>query len=903
MLRSLLPVGLERPLLRGWVIDARTRVVTPLSTWTGTPADPADPADALERLDGAFGGGLLWTASYEASRGRFGFHDPLDDLDDLAVLAPDGFHEDAASYTVCGWWSDPGRDPLDGAVGSRGLDARLDDLGWYVDHEGRDKIWERNKSRLLAIRAGLGLRSAGLAQQATLALGADVQRAGVPLDLSVRSPVPDAGRVLVGPARFRYLSLLHGSVLGVPLGELPAVDGRPPAASVRVAAGLDVDDVLAALGWDSLGTDTAHRELAERLAAAFTGGLLEGLGEPDGLVDLAQREHDDGFWPLAGPPLPQAQPDRLRVEDSSPVNPVTVGRKGRGALADRSAAVDRAAPFGLTSSPGGDVGKPGALASTLLFLRSGEERAAQRLAAPASRGPRTKDPHDPPGPQSRQVTRPAPRVFRPQAPMLGLRNLRPSLRHHGDGLHDDSGRLRCRYPDEVGDAYDGVLRGSDLIPSLGSGAVPGEVLALIREAVLLDPYAEVWHAASAAAQDAERQALARVRLSAELGRMFGSDGRYDGAGAAFLRQQVGARPLAPADAWSGVPTPRERLLERQVAAEAARFSFWNGTTPSPVAITTWRQPWVPLWVEWQVRVVGDPTLEGWRLDALDFERDPDSVDLVGTVDRELLGRSPISRGVGNALHEGIERWLEAENDRDQGGDSTISEADEDALARLAGLLAPLDLVSATLDGLREQLLGIDFVGQVERGAEGPDGVPMPVASALPVPLLRREPGGARAPGRRRLRAHPRHPRGRTAHDHHVGRPGPTDRDDPPPAPATHRPLAVPPRRSGTHRRRHPGSGSRGLRRPGGAGAERQPGRRLPAPRPHRRGPRALHRRRRPDRPARARQPHGGRGLGGRTRAAAAPRRCPRRRAHRIGEPDGPPRHRHPARRCPGPRER
>jgi hypothetical protein len=729
VVRILLPVGRERPLVRGWVIDATTKVVTPLATFTGTPGPPADAGDRLERLDGAFGGGLLWTASYQASGGRFGFHDPLDDLGALADLAPDGFHGDSASYTVAGWWSTASQDPLDGTTAPAEVDDRLAELGWYVDHEGRDELWQTDVVRAEAVRSGTGLPSDEQARNARLAFEAAGATAPVPLDLSVANPIGAFSEVVVGPARLSYLSMLHGSVLGVPLGSLPGADARPPGAGVQVSVGIDVDDVAAALGAPALGADPARRDLAERLVAAFTGGLLERLATPDGLLDLAQREHDDGFWPLAGPPLPTARPDRLRVEGSEAVSPSTVGRKGRGALADRPAVVDRRSK-GFTGTPVKGSRARGPTKAGLVFMTADDLRSEQRRDVTSPPEPQRKAEHAASAAaERREVVRPAPRVFRPQAPMIGLRNVKPSLRHNGDGLHDDTGRLRCRYPSEVGDAYEGVLQGADLIPTLGSGAIPGEVLMVVREVLLLDPYAERWHSEAAAGGDATLAGLAHVRLSAELARMYGADASYDGAGTAFLAA-AGPSPLAPGDAWSAVPTPDERLLQLQAAAEAARFSTWNGTTPSPVAITTWSQPWVPLWLEWRVRVLGDRTLDGWRLGQLDLERAGD--DRSEAIDRELLGRSPISRGVGTALHEGIKAWLDAENKRDRARDSTISDADESALATLGGLLAPVDLVSATLDGLREQLLGIPYVGQIERGEPGTDGEPLPIAAELPI---------------------------------------------------------------------------------------------------------------------------------------------------------------------------
>jgi hypothetical protein len=731
VLRLLLPVGRERPLVRGWVIDATTKVVTPLATFNGTPAAPAAATDALERLDGAFGGGLLWTASYEASAGRFGFHDPLDDLAALAALAPNGFHLDSASYTVAGWWSALAADPLDGASSIAQVDDRLGRLGWYVDHEGRDELWQTDHARLVDSRMRIGLTSDEEQPRNTrLAFEGDGGKmATVPVDVGVANPVTEVNDVVIGPARYSYLSLLHGSVLGVPLGALSAADSRPAAAGVRLSAGMDVDDVLAALGATALGADPSRRDLAERLSAAFTGGLLEELAAPDGLVDLAQREHDDGFWPLAGPPLPSARPDRLRVEDSAAVNPSTVGRKGRGAFADRPDVVDRRSS-GFTGSTIKRKQEP--TTAGLVFMAEGSSRSEARRDVQVSNKPSPKPEHSLAAAASREVVRPAPRVFRPQAPMIGLRNIRPSLRHHGDGLYDDTGRLRCRYPSEVGDAYEGLLRGADLIPSLGSGAIPAEVLPIVREALLLDPYAEQWHAATVAAGNATRGAAAHARLTAEYARMYGKDAVYDGAGTSFLAG-TGASPLAPADAWATVPSEDERLLQLQVAAEAGRFSVWNGTTPSPVAITTWRQPWAPLWLEWRVRVIGADTLDGWRLGALDFERT--AGDRSETLDRELIGRSVISRGVGIALHEGIRRWLDAERQRDGAGDSTISDADAAALATLGGLLAPIDLVSATLDGLREQLLGIAYIGQIERGQPGADGEELPIADGLPITLF------------------------------------------------------------------------------------------------------------------------------------------------------------------------
>ena len=719
VVRTLLPSRRERALVHGWVIDASTKVVTPLAEFDGTPAAPANATDRLDHLDATFGGGLLWTASYEASAGRFGFRDPLDDLELLAAVAPNGFHADAASYTVAGWWSDAAQDALGLVAGTGGVDARLAELGWYVDHEGRVELSRRDTRLGDYVAERAGFERASDITSTTYFLGAGTPSAtSAHTDPQVGVPVGDARRVVVGPARLSYLSLLHGSVLGVPIGSLPSVDQRPNERGVIAAVGLDVDDLFAALGGSGLSSDPAQRELAERLAAAFTGDLLEQLDQPDGLDDLADREHVDGFWPLPGPPLDSMQPDVLRAEDSASVNPLTVGRKGRAA---HLAGTRATAP-----------GRGGPTLKGITFQRGTTKPTGRRQGQIApSKGTRSSS-------ASRTVTRPAPRVFRPQAPMIGLRNVRPSLRHHGDGLHDPTGKLRCRYPSEVGESYDGVLRSSDLVPTLGSGAVPPEVLSVVREALLLDPYAERWHAAAAAAGDSALEIAIRHRLSAEYARLYGRAGTYDGVGTSFVTDSIVA-PQATSGSWKSTASNEERLLTMQIAVEAARMSAFAGTTPSPVAITTWRQPWIPLWLEWEVRLRGDARLDDWRLGRHDLERHEDTgangaSDSNGgapTVDRTFVGRSPISRGAGTAIQEGINRWLGAEQARDDASDSTMDAADQRALGDLANLRAPLDLVSASLDGVREQLLGIDYVGQISRDST----TGLPRATELPVPLF------------------------------------------------------------------------------------------------------------------------------------------------------------------------
>ncbi len=125
-------------------------------------------------------------------------------------------------------------------------------------------------------------------------------------------------------------------VTGVPIGKPPShVDDRPRESALSVAIGIDTDDLVTALGSSTLGSSLNQRRASEMLAAAFTSDLIDRLGSPDGMRDIAEREHSDSFRSLPGKPLAAAKSDELRVEDSASTNATSVGRKGRAAISKR----------------------------------------------------------------------------------------------------------------------------------------------------------------------------------------------------------------------------------------------------------------------------------------------------------------------------------------------------------------------------------------------------------------------------------------------------------------------------------------------------------------------------------------------------------------------------------------
>ncbi|MDQ3385814.1 MAG: hypothetical protein M3503_07390, partial [Actinomycetota bacterium] len=625
VVRTLQPTGRRQVLATAWVVDARSQVVTPLPAYTGAVAIPPD--GSVERLDG-FALGPHWTASYTACAGRFAFHDPLTDLAQLREVATAAFDGDQAVYTVAGWWSDPAQDPLHGARGMSGLDAVLARLGWDIDHDLRDEFVEEPDTREIRMQAESGL-DRPRDHPVTEIYGSDGRRVqGVAgTDLASGTPFATGLHIAHGDALPSYDSLLHGSVLGVPVGGptggLPAADDRPDAAALTVALGSDIDDVIAAMGAPGVDVGDDQRRAAEDLLAAFSHGLVTELGTPDGLDHLGDREHESAFWSLTGAALPGMKPDVLQDQVGQGADPLTVGRHGRA---------------GMSRNQSGQK---------FLVPKISWTQKLELLDAATSAGTKggtgenvkvtdVADEGVPPSPL-RTVVKAPPRYFRPAPLIVALRGARPSHRHHGDGLFTSDGKLLCRYPRAAVPRYKGLLDGSVVLPTLGSGAVPAEVLTVVREAVLLNPYGRAWLTA-AAEPGADNQTAVKNRFDAEMVRMFGVEGKYDGTSHVAM-----VEPKAPSS-WNAVNKLRQNL-EQQVSAVIAEAAITEGQPPSPVAITTWRQPWVPLWLEWRVTVTGTTTVRGWELVGHDLEP-VTGAEAEPVLTRTLVGRGLAGKGVG-----------------------------------------------------------------------------------------------------------------------------------------------------------------------------------------------------------------------------------------------------------------
>ena len=717
VLRIVLPRGRSEPVVTGWVIEADRAVAVPLAQWAegGSASQTATPAGASigrSELTGTVGGAVSWSGVYDAVLNRFAFHDPLTDLD---ALVPGGVDADCASYVVAGWWSDPALDPLDRARGSDSLHELLDRLRWHQLYEWGDEAWAlQQQAAQFDLRKALGLTTADRwssprplnlpVVEARAAAGSKAAvKAFAPIDKTFLTPqqqtfssafATEAVERFAAPPWQLRSSLLHGAIYGVPVRGAPPVDRRPAAAGVGVALGLHDDDLLAAFAAAEATPD--QRRAAERLLAAFTTQKVNRLGSADGLVELEEQEHALAFASL---PAGSAGTDRyLQRVQTGGVGGLGVGRAAKSRKASAPAKVARSGPAERAAG--------GSAKAEMLFAIDRKPTLVQASAALVNDLARSRVGEVLTPTEARIVDRPAARYTFPAEPMLALRGAGRSLRHGGDGRGSADGKLTCRWPTHVITEISGVIAKGRFIASLGNGSVPGEALILAREALLHDPYHDAWIAAAVAPEGSVRLAVL-TRLTAESVLRFGHDGTYDGSTVA-LDPAVPRTARARAALASGQPLqPGARQRQVLVADEIRKLSLYKGADPDLVGVTTWAQPWVPMWVEWELAVEGlDPaTLGAWQLGAIDLERDAAAVaDSGGST--TLRGRATLTSGAAATLHSAISDWLRAEDALDTLGAGLVDEKLETAYRNLDEAVLHLDVVTATLDGLRTRLLGL-----------------------------------------------------------------------------------------------------------------------------------------------------------------------------------------------------
>ncbi len=685
VLRLLAPEGATEVSSRGWVLCADTGTVVALDQWAGEQAPPAAARHTVlpAELTGSVGGSAQWASTYDAVIDRFAFHDPLDDL---AEVAPGGLTGAQVGYLISGWWSHPELDPLDAARTDASLHDRLDAMSWLLADPAGDTMPEFELNAVDAIRRdSLGLVTGArydrpeeaVALRPNLAADhtAQIRAAIEPTTTyaAVLSPFAEAARrVITAEPRFPRSTLLHGVVHGVPVASPvdESLVNRPAAADLSIELGHHGDDVAATVATDGFGeTDPVARRASERLLSGFTGHLLDRLATPDGLIDIEEHEHASGFTSLPGGTMGT---DRVKMGDAAA--PLVTGRPGRSAvhrIAEEAAALrhtrlEWAGKTRFELQPDDGV----SLRRQVL-----EWTAPQAASEPTS--------------EVREIARPAPRFHVPSPPVVAVRGAKRTMRHRKTGLHSPDEQLQVRWPSQVLTAPS-LVDLTAVLPSLPSGAIPGEVLALAREAVLTNPYLAPWLADVSAQRSGLDRGSMGNRFAAEAIMRYGRAATYDGR-SAFLSDAFGPSTLAAV----------------QLADQLRRHSAYTGVEPSPVGVTAWSQPWVPLWLEWEVELTETDPLSAWTLGPIDLEP-PETTTPTGRVFTHT-GRSVLTAGVATTMAAAITSWLDAEEARDANGTGELDPQNQLALSKLRNELDTFDVVSITLDGWRDQLLGVPYL--------------------------------------------------------------------------------------------------------------------------------------------------------------------------------------------------
>lgn len=706
VLRLAVVVGNPLPSVTGWVIEADAGTITPLADWPAVTTNAATVQPEIPHAQlTAHVGGTSWTQCYDAALGRFALHDPLTDLAGVDVEG------DALGYLVAGWWSASTDDPLNGVGTDIGYRQRLGELGWNdPDHPSPDASRRDEATSRYRTAKTFGMAtpqrytqaaSSGSGKAAATSVGSGfVAPAAKMLNPATSGFLHDAITAAQLPPAPTRSTLLHGRLHGVPLNGLPTAESRPSPDALRVVLGSTTPDLAASLAVAGTGLGAADqdaRRAAERLLAAFSAGLIMRIGETDAWSDIAEYEHAHGFGSLPG------------------------GAEGVDRFVDKpGATADPGAGFRHGRLPRRQAIRKGAAAPEATILWSAIERpaaAAQRMSIELNRfvaadqfdGPTYAVPPTPPA-TVREVVRPAPRFHQPAAPVVavagGGRALSAVEREEADGA------LMCRLSDQTSRGHAGVLAAAELLTTIGSAAVPDEVLDLAREALAEDPYLSRWRTDRTVPRGFDRDAtLARfVAESAVAHSYYAADNdRLSG----FLGAEVSS------------------AASRQTATEGLlRLSLSEGVWSHPEGVTMWGQPWRPMFCDWQVTLdLG--SVDGWGLDGVDL--DPGETAPATPDSLTLSGRSGLVTGVAGTLAAGIDKWLAEERQRDLGGHGLADPATENSLSALRDAMSRIDLMSVALDGIRERLLGLDYEGGlIYRDTDAlPDGTPRAVVLALP----------------------------------------------------------------------------------------------------------------------------------------------------------------------------
>ena len=643
--------------LTAWMVESDRGRRVRLADWTETAetTEGATPTLDPAALTAVTGGDPAWIAVYDNVEDRFALYDDLADVDAGAVL----------SYVVVGWYSRPELDPLHGAGDLASFTRRLAGLQWSVDETALARAFAAAQARIAAAAARDRPSPAPLGGPAATLTTVDGRP--VPGTLTAGAPkIPVAAggpaTVLASPGGPRQ-TLFHGAVHGVRTAG-DGGDARPRPEDVRIAAGGSTVEAAAALLRASLDGDAT----TERLLCALGFRMLPDLARADGVASLDEEVARRAFLTLPGGSVTE----RIRVGNAlTDLRPPARPRPGTVPGGGRE--ITAAGPdFAVLSR---DPHAPTAVVAEAARKLVGRgvrfdlvERGPALVAGLFQHATRPLRVPDLDPPRFVTVERALPRWYLPADPALTLSGLARSLRHGHDGRLEPDETLACRLSGDIASGYQGLLAGTNLVDgSLEHGGVPDEADELVREAALRD-----W----GRLPQLVRAAVARLDL-----------------------------PSGPVRAR--LTAERDLALHGSLPGRDAGLllpgSLLDGRAPSPVWVTYWRQPWIPLYLEWELALEEDGDPAGWRLGELDLE--PTSWRTVPM--RQVSGRSLLTSGPVRALAAQITDFLVQESARDAEGTGVVTDDEAGLLRDLGGRAARLDALGCALEGLREHLLGFD----------------------------------------------------------------------------------------------------------------------------------------------------------------------------------------------------
>ncbi len=656
--------GARRLDTRSWVIESENGRVFDLASYPDGTASGDGEQIAADELDGIVGGSPNWTASYDATLNRFAFHDSLSGLNTSQLS------NGIATYVVIGWWSERAPDPLFGVYSSYSASKRIANLGWSASPAPSlpDSIADPRPKFSFATEGDA--TPGGMERE--IDLKTELKLSASQAGLSAGFAEYRFDDVSIARRRPVYDTLMHGVVYGVPVTGRVGRDLAPPASRISVAMGPTLERLIAAQAARGMGVTSANRrEYLESLITAITNSSIMEVNSRDGVVKLDEAEHADGFDAFQGPESYEDIIVERKQSDLSAGRPLRTKAAVSGSGSPPKAEVIWTGRRNTRHNPSMDEMRE--TAHDLIRKEFGSQLAE--------------------GEEVRRIRRPGPRYHRATPPVIGLRNFGKANRFNGDGRFSEDGKLLCRWSGELAYGFGEFYRGSDFVPRLNNKAIPRNADRILWNSYLYDPYVLDW-AFGAISQTAPATLVGPTqnRLRGEMALRYSSDGVYDG--------------IAPIARSKEASTPG--IANQSVSDELRRFSLIEGRDPSPVAVTSWAQPWSPVWLEWEVELEPGSDLEGWALGRIDFEGDGVSDGTALT----LRGRSPITSGLSKTYQAVIDSYLVAESQRSEAGEGEISETHERNLAELSEFLERADLGSVTLDRIDDLWLTLDH---------GPDG--------------------------------------------------------------------------------------------------------------------------------------------------------------------------------------